>query len=563
MVFIFGAEGFAVKQAQKGVQNREMYPEQPKQTPQNSQERQRGKTSTTRTVVGVSPEELGRHASKVFEWTMQEPQFDGLMLDKKKNIRAELIKGGEGHELHVHVPLEQGQHDKTHSDIVAKALLEHDLPEGLMHDESRDHRVHFDEKKMTLKLIVPVKLSEEKQPASKVNLQATPAESKASSNASLDYVFPSDVSLLLYHQEEFSGKEAQAINARMRRAVQIDPNCQEILAITVAKEKDPVQLEKAMGLGNYTLNVMAYELHVQLEAQRTGKSEDAIRKEELGGNAPTSDTVKSMKKTELFQTIRKESAGIPSSKAVSIGQMVPDRMAELTINQIKEEKKYSETLISLIKNWRVMGLVTQFADSAVKLFDDLAKSTDFFDKTRKDHLKGAKKALEIAPLGPAEKRLHDLYILLSNDKGSIETLDDDSKKFYMKNAPALLAYISYVQAVVSNKESFGGEKTVNLALMVGELIGRDVKDVPPKKLSAIKQEADKLYGAEKTGKVSQILENSTKLHMITQEVISRDPESYIIFGPKGEIAKDEKGDPVPNIMKISLAVAKEIEELSK
>jgi hypothetical protein len=138
------------------------------------------------------------------------------------------------------------------------------------------------------------------------------------------------------------------------------------------------------------------------------------------------------------------------------------------------------------------------------------------------------------------------------------TLTDVDKKFYSQNAPALLGYMRYVEYVIANKEKFGGEDNVVLALQIGKFIGRN--DLDSGEMEQIKFGVANLCKSNKKAKkVMELLENDAKLHELVKAVIETNPKAFLIVGSKGEILLDGNGNPVPNLMKISLAIAKDLE----
>ena len=137
------------------------------------------------------------------------------------------------------------------------------------------------------------------------------------------------------------------------------------------------------------------------------------------------------------------------------------------------------------------------------------------------------------------------------------SLTDTDRKFYRENAPALIGYMRYVEYVLQNRENFGGNENVELALRIGKFIGRN--EIDPTEFEQVKLGVSNLCkNNEKAQKVMVILQNEEKLQKLVRGVIETSPKEFMIYGPDGEILSDTKGNPVPNLMKISLAIAKEI-----
>jgi len=139
------------------------------------------------------------------------------------------------------------------------------------------------------------------------------------------------------------------------------------------------------------------------------------------------------------------------------------------------------------------------------------------------------------------------------------SLTDEDRRFYSENAPALLGYIKYIEYVLENKEKFGGSENVSLALKIGKFIGRN--EISSGEMAEIKVGVQNLCKTDENArKVMEFLKDTENLQKLVREVIETNPKSFMIVGPKGDILLDKRGDPVPNLMKISLAVAKELQD---
>ena len=137
------------------------------------------------------------------------------------------------------------------------------------------------------------------------------------------------------------------------------------------------------------------------------------------------------------------------------------------------------------------------------------------------------------------------------------SLSSQDRKFYSENAPALISYMRYVEYILQNKEKFGGDENVELALRIGKFIGRN--EIEQSEVEQIKEGIKKfLKSNPKVENVIAILKNKEKLDILIKKVIGSNPKAFLIVSPNGEVLKDAKGNYVPNIMKISLVLANEL-----
>ncbi len=138
------------------------------------------------------------------------------------------------------------------------------------------------------------------------------------------------------------------------------------------------------------------------------------------------------------------------------------------------------------------------------------------------------------------------------------TLTEEDRKFYSENAPALIGYANYVQYVFGHRDNFGGNENVELALQIGKFIGRN--EINRDEAEEIKLKIDKLCkNDEKAQKAKALLNNRDKLQELVSKVVGTNPNAFMIVSPKGDILLDSKGLPVPNLLKISLALALELD----
>ena len=137
------------------------------------------------------------------------------------------------------------------------------------------------------------------------------------------------------------------------------------------------------------------------------------------------------------------------------------------------------------------------------------------------------------------------------------SLNEMDRKFYSDNAGALLSYIRYIEFVIENREKFGGNNNVELALHIGKFIGRN--GIDQSEFKEIEVGVGKLCkSSEKARGIMKILKDEEKLQTLIIKIIRENPKAYMVAGPNGEILADETGNPIPNIMKLSLAIAKEL-----
>ena len=109
-----------------------------------------------------------------------------------------------------------------------------------------------------------------------------------------------------------------------------------------------------------------------------------------------------------------------------------------------------------------------------------------------------------------------------------------------------------------NKAMFGGEENVNLALQIGKFIGRN--EINQEEFTEIQESVNRLCSSnEKARRIMETLKREGELQKLVKLVVGQNPGAYMIVDPNGEVLRDGKGDPVPNLMKISLAIAREIE----
>ncbi|MFH1470589.1 MAG: hypothetical protein ABIF01_02470 [Candidatus Micrarchaeota archaeon] len=138
------------------------------------------------------------------------------------------------------------------------------------------------------------------------------------------------------------------------------------------------------------------------------------------------------------------------------------------------------------------------------------------------------------------------------------SLTEQDRKFYRDNADALLGYIKYVEYVLENKDKFGGSENVILAVHIGKFIGRN--EIEPSEFEEIKAGVDNLCKEnEKAKRAMELLQDDAKLKQLAKQVIEENPSAYMIVSSKGDILLDGSGNPVPNLMKVSLAIARELE----
>ncbi|MFH1447392.1 MAG: hypothetical protein ABIG39_00885 [Candidatus Micrarchaeota archaeon] len=230
---------------------------------------------------------------------------------------------------------------------------------------------------------------------------------------------------------------------------------------------------------------------------------------------------------------------------------------------MEQAKKYREILVGIYVLSKIHSFFTKAADDSRKLSEDCYKDDQYMLEVRKRELEKAEKQTmgQQAATTLAGARYMDLQrVLMNKDVEKIETLSDEDKRFYSDNAPALLGYMNYVDAVKENEDKFGGEKSVSLALMVGELIGRGPGDIPSGKLEQMKTDIRSMYANdEQAQRITQYFDDAEKLQQTAKDIVSKDPSSYMVVGQNGEVLKDKDNNPVPNLMKIGLAFAKEIE----
>ena len=136
-------------------------------------------------------------------------------------------------------------------------------------------------------------------------------------------------------------------------------------------------------------------------------------------------------------------------------------------------------------------------------------------------------------------------------------LTEVDRKFYSQNAPALIGYLRYVEYVIENKDKFGGAENVSLALQIGKFIGRN--DIDHVEFGEMKEKISRFCKDEgKARKIMEAFKDEGKLEELVTSLVSKNPESFMIVDPNGGVLKDGKGNPVPNLMKVSLAIAKEL-----
>ncbi len=137
------------------------------------------------------------------------------------------------------------------------------------------------------------------------------------------------------------------------------------------------------------------------------------------------------------------------------------------------------------------------------------------------------------------------------------SLNDTDRKFYSDNAGALLSYIRYIEFVIENREKFGGSDNVELALHIGKFIGRN--EINSYEFKEIELGVGRLCKSnEKAREIMKILKDEEKLQALIKKIIRTNPKAFMVVGPNGEILADGTGNPIPNIMKVSLAMAREL-----